>query len=69
MQSLAWEIGKLGDDAPRLVRAAARRLEAEPVTTPPAAAASSDAIIAAGKWIAGAVVLGAALIGGAIAFF
>lgn len=68
LQSLAWEIGKLGDDAPRLVRAAARRLEAEPVTTPPAAA-SSDAIIAAGKWIAGAVVLGAALIGGAIAFF
>jgi predicted NAD/FAD-dependent oxidoreductase len=50
------------------VRAAARRLEAEPVSTPPAAA-SSDAIIAAGKWIAGAVVLGAALIGGAIAFF
>lgn len=35
--ALAWEIMRIGDDAPRLLRAAIRRLEADDRATPPAA--------------------------------
>ena len=62
LQSLAWEVLKLGDDAPRLVRAAVRRLEAEPVAAPP----SADPVVAA-RWVATAVVIGAAIVATAIA--
>ncbi|WP_119035364.1 ABC1 kinase family protein [Hephaestia caeni] len=63
VQALMWEMLRLGDDAPRLIRAAVRRLEAPPV----AQAATNDAAIrAVGRWIAGALLGGFALVAGAI---
>ncbi len=62
-QSLAWELGKIGDDAPRLLHAAIRRLEAEPQSRTPDHRA---AIRAGSRWIAGAVLAGAAMVAGAI---
>lgn len=62
LQSLAWELGRVGDDAPRLIRAAVRRLEQEPgYTVDPDAA-----IRAAGLKIAGAVLIGCMMIAGAV---
>ena len=63
VQALAWEVIKLGDDAPRLVRAAVRRLEADPagpVQSDPAAA-----ILTVGRWIAAAVLIAAGIIAAA----
>ncbi|MBN8805539.1 MAG: AarF/ABC1/UbiB kinase family protein [Sphingopyxis terrae] len=60
-QALTWEMMKLGDDAPRLLRALVHRLEAEPAATAPPA----DPVIA-GRWIAAAIVIGAALIAAAL---
>src|SRR3546814_10726564 len=55
VQALMWEMLRLGDDAPRLIHAAVRRLEAPPM----AQAATNDvAIRAAGRWIAGALLAG-----------
>ncbi|AXB79088.1 hypothetical protein TQ38_021320 [Novosphingobium sp. P6W] len=65
MQALAWEMLKVGDDAPRLVRAALRRLEADPA--PPVHAANGAAILSAGRWIAGAIFAGLALVAVALA--
>ncbi|HVI97757.1 MAG TPA: AarF/UbiB family protein [Sphingomonas sp.] len=64
-QALVWELLRLGDDAPRLIRAAVRRLEAPPVAE---AAADDAAILAAGRWIAAALLAGLALVAGAILF-
>ncbi|MFT3966392.1 MAG: AarF/UbiB family protein [Sphingobium sp.] len=58
MQALAWELARLGDDAPRLIRAAVRRLEAEPAEAAPIPAA----IASATRWLAGAILLGAILV-------
>lgn len=66
LQALAWELGRIGGDAPRLLRAAIRRLEADPAGGEAAAARQSAATITAGRWIAGAIVAGAALIAGAL---
>ena len=63
LQALAWELSKIGSDAPRLLRAAIRRLESEPAQPPQDAGA---AIITGSRWIGGAIVAGAMLIGGAI---
>src|SRR3546814_18311277 len=61
VQALMWEMLRLGDDAPRLIHAAVRRLEAPPL----AQAATNDvAIRAAGRWIAGALLAGFALVAG-----
>ncbi|MFV0623316.1 ABC1 kinase family protein [Sphingomonas sp. ac-8] len=65
LQALAWELGKIGSDAPRLLRAAIRRLESEPV--PPEQNAGA-ATLAAGRWIASAIVVGAALIAATLHF-
>ena len=65
LQSLALELGLIGDDAPRLLRAAVRRLEAEPPKTDTGGQAAA-AIRYAAHWISAAVVAGAALIAGAI---
>ncbi len=64
LQALAWELGKIGDDAPRLLRAAVRRLEADP-----AAGGERDlgaVILSASRWIVGAIVTGAAIVAGAL---
>ncbi|MGV3481320.1 MAG: ABC1 kinase family protein [Sphingobium sp.] len=66
VQALAWELGKLGDGAPRLVRAAVRRLEADPADAAAPHAALSAALSTAGRWIAAAILAGAALIAGAL---
>lgn len=66
LQALAWELGKIGDDAPRLLRAAIRRLEAEPAT-----GGEQDRIAAAlrasASWIAGAILAGSAVLAAALA--
>ena len=67
LQALAWELGQIGDDAPRLLRAAIRRLEADPAggTSPPGQA---EAILCAARWIAGTILVGASLVTGALLF-
>lgn len=57
LQAFSWELMKLGDDAPRLLRAAVRRLEAE--TPMPITAAN---LVSASRWIAAALVIGAAML-------
>jgi ubiquinone biosynthesis protein len=61
LQAVAWELTKLGDDAPRLLRAALRNLEAGPVV--PAAPVK---LFKAARWIAAALVIGGVMIDGAI---
>ncbi|MFG6283069.1 AarF/ABC1/UbiB kinase family protein [Sphingomonas sp. S6] len=63
LQALAWELGKIGDDAPRLLRAAIRRLEDAPPTPSPNNG-QADAILASGRWIAAAIIFGSLLIAG-----
>lgn len=62
VQTFGWELMKLGDDAPRLLRAIVRKLEAEPAGVTP----SVDPTVA-GRWIAGAVVIGCAMIAAVLA--
>ena len=64
-QALMWELGKIGDDAPRLLRAAIRRLEADPAEAG-RARADAAATLAAVRWIAAAILIGAVLIAGAM---
>jgi len=59
--ALAWALAGLGDDAPRLIRAAIRRIEAEPAGD----AATAAAIRAGAGWIAGAVLGGAVILAAA----
>jgi ubiquinone biosynthesis protein len=61
VQGLGWELVKLGDDGPPLLRAVLRKLEAEPT----ALAAPVDPTIA-GRWIAAAVMIGCAMIAAAL---
>ncbi|WDF71356.1 ABC1 kinase family protein [Novosphingobium sp. KACC 22771] len=63
LQALAWELVKIGDDAPRLLRAAIRRLEVVPAEAT-ADNAQADAILAAGRWIAAAIIAGSLLFAG-----
>ncbi|MCW6533700.1 ABC1 kinase family protein [Sphingomonas lycopersici] len=67
VQALAWELSKIGDDAPRLLRAAIRRLEADPAGTAStreerAAIASAARLIAVAILVAALVVAGAVLL-------
>ncbi|ABQ71101.1 2-octaprenylphenol hydroxylase [Rhizorhabdus wittichii RW1] len=64
VRELLWELGRAGDDAPRLLRAALRRLDGE--AEPARPADPSAAIAAAGGRIAIALFLGLALIAGAV---
>jgi ubiquinone biosynthesis protein len=64
VRELLWELGRAGDDAPRLLRAALRRLDGEAELARPAD--PSAAIAAAGGRIAIALFLGLALIAGAV---
>ncbi len=58
--ALLLELSRIADDAPRLLRALTRKLEAEPDEQRPAPL--DGAIIAGSKWIAGAILLAGALI-------
>jgi ubiquinone biosynthesis protein len=60
VQGLAWELGQIGDDAPRLLRLLVRRLEAEPVVP---VAVQPDR--AGPRWIAAAILAGATLVAAA----
>lgn len=60
MQALAWEVSRIGDDAPRLLRRLARRLEAEPAVP---VVVQPDR--AGPRWIAAAILAGAAMIAAA----
>jgi len=65
LQALTWELGRVGSEAPRLVRAAVRRLEADPenrMATPD----PRPAILSAARWIAGAVLIGSTIIAAAL---
>lgn len=66
LQGLAWELGKLGDDAPRLLRAAIRRLDVDPAEATIRQQEQLAALTAVGRWIAGAIVVGGALVAGAL---
>lgn len=61
VQALAWELSRIGDDAPRLLRAALRRLETVPAGAP-TDNEQADAILASGRWIAIAIIAGSLLI-------
>ena len=63
LRSMLLELSRLGDDAPRLLRAAARRLESEPPAGP---ADWSPALRYAGRLVAASIVLGSFVIGVAI---
>lgn len=63
LRSLLLELSRIGDDAPRLLRAAARRLEAEP---PGDLADGAAALRSAGRLVAAAILLGSFVIGAAI---
>lgn len=63
LQALAWEFGRIGADAPRLLRAAIRRLEEEPQGRTDGN--QGAAILSAGRWIAAAFLAGAVMIAGA----
>ena len=60
LQALAWELSKIGGDAPRLVRAVIRRLEQKPVDAPHAD--PSRAIVIGARWIAGAILAAAVVL-------
>lgn len=67
--ALAWEVSKLGDDAPRLVRAAIRRLEGSTVTAHPQKdEVIATAILSAGRVIGAALLIGAMSISAAVLF-
>lgn len=65
VQALLREVGRIGDDAPRLLRSAVQRLEADKAAVPPPPD-YGPAIARAGQWIAGAVVVGAGMIAAAL---
>jgi ubiquinone biosynthesis protein len=62
-EAMLLEVARLYDDAPRLLRVLTRRLEGEP---PKTSEALSPAIVAAGKWVAGAIIAAAILLSAAL---
>lgn len=65
VQALLREVGRIGDDAPRLLRSAVQKLEADRPLPPPLPD-YGPAIASAGRWIAGAIVVGASVIAAAL---
>ena len=63
LRALVLELSRIGDDAPRLLRALVRRLDTEPSGH---AVDPSEALRSAGRLIAGAVLLGSLIVGAAI---
>lgn len=64
LQALVWELAKVGEDAPRLVRAAIRRLEGDG----PRQEQPTGDVVRALHGLALAVLLGAGLVAGALLF-
>lgn len=60
MVALLLELSRIADDAPRLLRALTRRLEAEAEESGKAAGLTDAALLTAAKWLAAAVVAGSA---------
>jgi len=65
VQALGWEVARIGNDAPRLLRAAIRRLEDEPGDAT-AGQPQAAAIASAARWLSASIVIGAALIAAAL---
>lgn len=65
LQALALEAGRIGEDAPRLLRAAIRRLE-DPPASDKSVALESDALRMAARWIASAVFASSLVIAAAL---
>jgi len=63
-----WELSKLGDEAPRLLRAAIRRLDVDPAEAVVRQQEQLAALMTVGRWVAGAIVVGSALVAGALLF-
>ncbi len=66
-QAVVWEIAKAGDDAPRLIRAAIRRLETDGAT-PTGLERHLDGLLSGLHWVAGAIIAGATMIAAAVWF-
>lgn len=62
LQAVAWELAKIGDDAPRLIRTAIRRLERDDVPVDPALSKPANDL----RWVAAAILTGSALIAAAL---
>ena len=60
--ALMLELARIADDAPRLLRALTQRLEAQEAPPP---GVTDSGLIAAARWIAGALILAAAIVAGA----
>lgn len=61
LHALAWELARVGDDAPRLVRAAVRRLETEPGPALPEKRPETGFLLIAGAILTGSAVIAAAI--------
>ena len=67
--AVATNLGDLSaasDDLPRLIRAASRRLTADPVVNAASDKETARSIVSAGRWIAASIVLASALVAGAL---
>ncbi|MCO8031190.1 AarF/UbiB family protein [Brevundimonas diminuta] len=62
------DLSAASDDLPRLIRAASRRLTAEPAATAASDKETARSILSAGRWIAASIVVSGALIAGALLF-
>lgn len=67
LQAVAWEIAKAGGDAPRLIRAAIRRLEKDSATRTGLERPSNDLLSGLHR-VAGAIIAGATVIAAALWF-
>jgi len=65
VEALLVELVRIGDDAPRLLRAAVKRLEAEPDASR-ADERIASAVTSSGRWISAAIVLAAIVVAGAV---
>lgn len=65
LSALAWELARIGEDAPRLVRAAIRKLEMEPAARI-GAPSQERPLLAAARWIAASILIAGALIAAAL---
>lgn len=65
LQALAWELSKVSDDAPRLLRAAIRRLETDSANVA-SRKEQAEATLSAARWISSAIIIGTALVAGAL---
>lgn len=64
-QALAWEFTKIGNDAPRLIRAAVRRLENDPSELM-SRQSQKESAASMSRWICSAIIIGSVLIAGSI---